>query len=221
MLEKQAFLSKQKNYSNLISDDIISFRKKVKMKKELWQNEELISAIGTFIGSILIGAFFAYAGYLFCMDNEFNPLKGVVFGFLLPFIYGAVDQLIEKIKRRQMCWLVTAIIVLVLFSFSAYIPIWIGIIAMALLIYGEIFRIRVAYKEAKTEKTNVKQNLVRHYPQEEVKVWKTDSIEEPKEEIYCERCFKKISEEEYEGNDGMCEDCYEDVMLGNDDIFQR
>ena len=40
------------------------------------------------------------------------------------------------------------------------------------------------------------------------------------ESFYCERCFKKISEEEYEMNDGMCEDCYEDVVVNHqDDIF--
>ena len=35
--------------------------------------------------------------------------------------------------------------------------------------------------------------------------------EDEKLDCECERCFKKISFEEYELNDFMCEDCYQDV----------
>jgi hypothetical protein len=38
------------------------------------------------------------------------------------------------------------------------------------------------------------------------------------EEFYCERCLKKISEDEYEMNDCMCEDCYTDVHLNDTDF---
>ena len=36
------------------------------------------------------------------------------------------------------------------------------------------------------------------------------------EEFECEMCFKKISEEEYELYDGMCEDCFMDVHIDSD-----
>lgn len=35
------------------------------------------------------------------------------------------------------------------------------------------------------------------------------------EEFYCERCFKKISEDEYEMCDGMCEECFDEVNFNN------
>lgn len=35
------------------------------------------------------------------------------------------------------------------------------------------------------------------------------------EEFYCERCFKKISEDEYETCDGMCEECFDEVNFNN------
>lgn len=38
------------------------------------------------------------------------------------------------------------------------------------------------------------------------------------EKFYCERCFKRISEEEYEMNDCMCEDCYTDVNYYGEDF---
>ena len=36
-----------------------------------------------------------------------------------------------------------------------------------------------------------------------------------KEEYYCEMCFKKITEEEYENFDGMCEECFEAENFDN------
>jgi hypothetical protein len=36
------------------------------------------------------------------------------------------------------------------------------------------------------------------------------------EHFYCERCFKEISEEEYELYDCMCEDCHMDMHIDND-----
>jgi len=39
-----------------------------------------------------------------------------------------------------------------------------------------------------------------------------------KEEFYCERCFKRISEKEYELNECMCEDCFTDVNYYGEDF---
>ena len=38
-------------------------------------------------------------------------------------------------------------------------------------------------------------------------------------ECRCERCFKKISLEEYELNDFMCEDCYQEVHTDKNGNF--
>ena len=38
-------------------------------------------------------------------------------------------------------------------------------------------------------------------------------------EFECEVCFKKISEEEYELYDGMCEDCFYDAHLDDEGKF--
>lgn len=39
------------------------------------------------------------------------------------------------------------------------------------------------------------------------------------EEFECEICFKKISKEEYELNDGLCEDCFFDIHTDLDGKF--
>ena len=38
------------------------------------------------------------------------------------------------------------------------------------------------------------------------------------EEYYCERCLKKISYEDYEIYDGMCEECFEEIDLDDKDL---
>ena len=43
-----------------------------------------------------------------------------------------------------------------------------------------------------------------------------DYYKKESEEFECEMCFKKISEEEYELYDGMCEDCFMDLHIDND-----
>lgn len=46
-----------------------------------------------------------------------------------------------------------------------------------------------------------------------------DFDDEEKLECECERCFKKISLEEYELNDFMCEDCYQEVHTDKNGNF--
>lgn len=89
---------------------------------------------------------------------------------------------------------------------------------MAIVIYLVILQIRIAFREAAIEKTPVRvEDQKKDYPQEAVKLWKDEEQntenEDLEEEFYCERCFEKISQEEYEGNDGMCESCYEDMLF--------
>lgn len=188
------------------------------MKKEIWKNKELKSAIGIFVISILLGAFSAYVGYLFCRDNEYNAIKGVIFGFLIPFVYGVLYQLLEKIRYQKSNGFLCFLLMLLYLYLCTYIPIWIGIILMAIVIYLVILQIRIAFREAAIEKTPVRvEDQKKDYPQEAVKLWKDEEQntenEDLEEEFYCERCFEKISQEEYEGNDGMCESCYEDMLF--------
>lgn len=77
--------------------------------------------------------------------------------------------------------------------------------------------------------TNLPKNMDRLLTQEEIDVWEkatgrkwiyvrpkptqwnTNNFNTEIEKFYCERCFKRISEEEYEMNDCMCESCFTDV----------
>ena len=44
------------------------------------------------------------------------------------------------------------------------------------------------------------------------KIRKTANESEEKEEYHCKVCGRKISKEEYETYDGLCQECWDDMM---------
>lgn len=51
-----------------------------------------------------------------------------------------------------------------------------------------------------------------------VNIEKQEDIYNEEEEYFCDVCFKKISEEDYELYDCMCEDCFINAKYDNDPI---
>ena len=56
-----------------------------------------------------------------------------------------------------------------------------------------------------------KNKIPEKYKQQEINRDKNIDINFPEEKYYCERCFKEISQEEYELYDDMCEECFEET----------
>ena len=54
-------------------------------------------------------------------------------------------------------------------------------------------------------------NQTEKYEKTKVNVSKKVAFDFPEERYYCERCFKEISQEEYELYDCMCEECFEEI----------
>lgn len=187
-------------------------------------NDEFFGAIARFIIFIMVSGFFGYCGYTYCLDNDYNILEGIVFGALLPMILFVIDD------KFGLGIIKFVILVIAWICICEYIPLFIGIIALVLVIVYGIWKIVDTYNnrtatetitiyENKGSYTNNTKPTIPHY----TKVYdvnKTKSEDdninlEPEEyEYHCERCDKRISEEEYIENCGLCEDCDAEVYFG-------
>lgn len=181
-----------------IKDDLIS--------KEL--TELLVGLISFFILSGICG----YIGYSFCLDNNYDVPKGIVFGVLFPM---GIALLKETNFGSKFTYVLYTIIYFVLLD---YIPTYIGIILLFIIILLFVAVFVSVLKKDKSEEVD------RIYRQEHCnKIKLSENYKLPKvqdenrdfnfleEQYYCERCFKRISQEEYELYDDMCEECFEET----------
>ena len=189
------------------------------MKKKKMDSTNKIKAILGLIIWIAVIGFFAYAGYVYCKDNNGNVMKGIVFGILFPFIILILDQ------KESFGFIAFIIITFLYIMICSYIPLFVGVIAMPFVIGYFIRSVLDECKDdiEKFDKNITDKNQIQYkntYTSNNYEIENNNSFIS-EEEYYCERCFKKISEEEYEMNDCMCEDCYEDVVVNHqDDIFK-
>jgi Zn finger protein HypA/HybF involved in hydrogenase expression len=82
-------------------------------------------------------------------------------------------------------------------------------------------KVKYSYNSYSPISQSEKNRLIKEYSKPHIKTKTYNNYNKFKsedEEFYCERCFKKISEDEYEMNDCMCEDCYTDVHLNDTDF---
>ena len=194
---------------------------KKEIKKDLI-NEDLNDILKGIISFIMLSIIFWYIGYKFCIDNNYDVQRGIVFSILfalgLSFL-GAID-------RGKIAYIIYAILYLIIFS---YIPTLIGIALIFILIMLFIAAFVVAVKRDRTEeiKANKYKYLFRKSkPKTKSYINKDKSSKEieqkniddelQKEKFCCERCFKEISEEEYELHDGMCEECFDESHYDSD-----
>ncbi len=181
-------------------------------------NKIKMKAIFGLIIFVAMISFCAYIGYVYCKDNNGNIMKGIVFGALLPFIILILDH------KESFGFIGFIIITFLYVMICSYIPLLVGIIAMPFVILYFIFNV---LDECKNSVKEFDKNITakNETPYKNTYTSNNCDIENnnsfmSEEEYYCERCFKRISEEEYEMNDCMCEDCYEDVVVNHqDDIF--
>ena len=161
----------------------------------------------------------------------------IIFGILFPL---GVTLLELFDCNNFFCFILYTIVYIAIVSF---LPTFVGGIILFLII--GIIIIDFVYIERKDrteeinniiEKNNVDSNKNYNYNVNESRVYNKSNVSiTPSElkivdeeiedtenkniytkEVYeCEMCFKKISEEEYELYDGMCEDCFMDVHIDN------
>ncbi len=188
------------------------------IKKELIANdlnELLKSLIIFFIVAILCG----YVGYIYSKDNNLSIARGIIFGILFPLGTG----LLELIDCNN------------LFSFIVYtflyllivsnIPTFVGGIILFIVI--GIFIIDFIYIEKRDRTTEIEEYIKNRTTNStkpssyNINEYTHDNYDfkEDKEEFECEMCFKKISEEEYELYDCMCEECFIDMHTDKDGNF--
>ena len=189
---------------------------KKKIKNDL-KNEDLNEILKGLICFLILSIVFGYIGFIFCRDNNYDVQRGIIFGVL--FSIGL--SFLKAMNYGKLAYIVYTIIYLAILE---YIPTFIGILLIFIMILVFIIAFIVALKKDRSEeierlyreeyrfkrskKARVKNNTE---CKEKIKnETKNLDIELPKETLYCERCFKEISEEEYELYDGMCEECFDE-----------
>jgi len=203
----------------------------MKQKKYNYEQDkkitDLLINVFTFVA---LSCIFGYAGYSFCIDNDYDPQKGMIFGAL--YSIG-----IAVIREFDLGGAFTYIVyTIVYFLLVEKIPALVGIIVYFAIIVG-FFGYYIYIKTNKNEDNNAKEvkkekaynitspvkiktNYNKTSPATKtVFLNEEDNYEESididsQEEYHCERCDRIISEEEYIDNCGLCEDCDAEVYFG-------
>lgn len=197
------------------NNEIIRAKKKIKDKLI---SKELTDIIVGLIAFIMLSVIFGYIGYSFCLDNGYDIQKGIVFGILFPMG-------IAILKETNLGNKFTYIIYVVLyFILPDYIPTYIGIILLFIIILSFIGLFISTIKKDRSEEIDriyrqeycnttkmSKLKIPIDYKQQKTSKDKSTDFSFPEEKHYCERCFKEISQEEYELYDDMCEECFEET----------
>lgn len=190
---------------------------KKKISDEL-KNKELTDLIIKIIYFLIPSVIFGYIGYSFCIDNNYDIQKGIVFGSLFPV---GLALLKELTSGRTFTYIGYTIIYLILID---YLHAFVGIILLIIIILMFIAFFISIIKKDRTEEVNKIYKTEYCKPIKKINnknlnqyISKKSNFEETKynqiqEEYECERCFKRISEEEYDLHDGMCEECFDDTL---------
>ena len=204
-------------------------KNKVDIKKELI-SKELTELIKSLLAFIFLTVLFGYAGYTYSIDNNQDIKHGIVFGSLFPLGIALIKTLDIG---NAFIYIVYTIAYICLID---YVPTFVGFIILFTIIAIFIFCFIRIEKKDRTEELSKISNLNNNvnYTKPNTKITRQKEIikedyipiideeiendgekdfldEDEKLDCECERCFKKISFEEYELNDFMCEDCYQDV----------
>ena len=180
---------------------------------------------------------------IICINNSENVLNGIIYGSLFPFGLILVN---ERYYGGLFSYILYTIIYICVVGL---IPVFVGIIILFFIIsiyiikffdiktkdrtreIGEI-KTNIAIDDQEIKKRSLiktevnipidnkdkRANIYINNNKDIEKNIYNDNIED-EEEFECEICFKKISEEEYEAFDGMCEDCFFDVHTDFDGNF--
>ena len=175
-----------------------------------------------------------YLYYINFIDNNLDIIHGIVFGSLFPLGLALINAFNYGSFISYIIYIVAYICLI------DYVPTFIGFIILFIII--AIFIVWFIYIEKKDRTEEIYK--IYYYNSDKTTPVKTKTTEEigekyipviddePEDDIEkdifnddekleceCERCFKKIFLEEYELNDFMCEDCYQEVHTDKNGNF--
>ena len=195
---------------------MIKEEEKATIKKKIKNNlisADLTPIIVRLLCFLILSGIFGYIGYSFCLDNGYDIQRGIIFAILFPMGIALLKGFNFESK------LIYIIYTILFFLLLDYIPTYIGIMLLYVIVVLFILEFILVLKEDRTEeidriyrqerKSTVKR--INKYSQQNKKENEYIKINSMKEKYYCERCFKEISEEEYELYDDMCEECFEET----------
>lgn len=197
------------------NNEITRVKKKIRDKLI---SEELTDIIVGLISFLILSGIFGYIGYKFCLDNGYDIQKGIVFGILFPM---GIAILKETNLGNKFIYIIYGVLYFILLD---YIPTYVGIalLCIIVLLFIGIF-ISVLKKDRSEEIDRIYRQEYCHSTKmtkfkrptdhKQPKTIKDKSVDFnfPEEKYYCERCFKEITQEEYELYDDMCEECFEET----------
>ena len=194
-----------------MSDNKETAKIKKKISNEL-KSRELTQIIIGLLCFFVLSGIFGYIGYSFCLDNNYDIQRGIVFGILFPMGIAILKETNFENKFIYVAY------TLIYFFLLDYIPTYIGIVLLFIIILLFVALFVSVLRKDRSEEVD------RIYRQEhcnEVKI--SENYKQLKDQdkdidfnfleevYYCERCFKRISQEEYELYDDMCEECFEET----------
>ena len=195
---------------------MIKEEEKATIKKKIKNNlisADLTPIIVRLLCFLILSGIFGYIGYSFCLDNGYDIQRGIIFAILFPMGIALLKGFNFESK------IIYIIYTILFFLLLDYIPTYVGIILLFVIVLLFILEFILVLKEDRTEeidriyrqerKSTVKR--INKYSQQNKKENEYIKINSMKEKYYCERCFKEISEEEYELYDDMCEECFEET----------
>ncbi len=214
-------------------------KEKLNIKKELIL-DDLSKLLALLVVFLLVAGLCGYAGYAYSKDNNLNIDHGIIFGILFPLGVGLLELL--NINNFFSFILYT----IVYLSIVSSLPTFVGVIILFLIIAISIMDAIYIIKKDRTEEIerNYKKNthsntksvidvpnnryssnhttesLIDNIDIDDIDNTENDYFKED-DEFECEMCFKKISQEEYELYDCMCEECFMDVHIDNDGNFHE
>ena len=163
---------------------------------------EFLSGIIKILIFILILAIYALIWHFICKTNNTN-----IIGWTFAISYFLGWQFLDLLGYRGGIWKFLLSII--------GIPIFLGVTIIDA--YNNHMKENKEIEKS-TNKIKLKKNEYKYTPKSNIVQEKNeeenennDLFDEP--EYYCERCYKKISKEEYELNDWMCEDCYAELEM--------
>lgn len=204
---------------------MIDNEKKLRSKKQIsndLKNKELTEMIVGLFSFMILSCLFGYIGYVFCTDNNYDIQRGIVFGALFPIGLAFLKEMNFGNILAYIVYIIGYIAII------EYIPIYVGIILLFAIVLLFIINFISICKKDRAKEVNRIYNL-KHFnsvketalPYKTEKIVgnsvlnKHENIDDSSflEEYYCERCFKKIEQEECELYDGLCEECHDDVYF--------
>ena len=154
---------------------------------------------------------------MICKDNGTDVIDGIVAGAV--FSIGIL--FLSNIDADVIIKIIYAILYVGVISFVPTIIGFIILYGIILVFIVTFIYIKLKDRTAEIEKIYRQKNLnngIKNKSSISKEMIEKNIIIDSEEEfeiddeIYeCERCFKRISEEEYESNDCMCEECFMDV----------